>query len=545
MLNAGGAVAPSPWLDRIYLSGHPVLDGAETLIAEASHDVPLPPEQAVSETAPQPVPVPSTGAPKTLYVIGVTDPDDRVGETDRANNVVVASFNLVNAFAVLRYDYPFGDPAGGNQTIFAGTGFGIAGTWHVTFDGMEANNTSVGGGYWETYLACGVPPHAAGVVDVVITNPQGVTTTLPQGYAYGDAPSAALSATPAPAPMSFTCTDESTPGTYPIVSKTWDFGDGQSLTETGWEYCPLTGHYYKLTDSNLTWHEAGQQAQDMGGYLTTVNDVRENSWLFWVFAHQKGPLWIGLTDEAEEGVWAWANGETADYRFWTPGQPDNSGGEDYSEISRWGQGDWNDWGASGREQGIIERDTPPDFTFQNPAHAYTRPGTYTITLTAGNFLGQSTATTQVVTAGAPSPTVSGVSPAILTPEGGTVWISGAGFWTNTPGTRVLFDGVDAGPVMVNDHNALSCLAPPHALGVVDITVINPDGQSGTLIGGFTYETPANASFEASPASGSAPLAVTFTDTSTPGTSPITAWSWNFGDGQTSSEQNPRHTYTTL
>jgi hypothetical protein len=48
-------------------------------------------------------------------------------------------------------------------------------------------------------------------------------------------------------------------------------------------------------------------------------------------------------------------------------------------------------------------------------------------------------------------------------------------------------------------------------------------------------------FAASTTSGPAPLAVTFTDTST---GKLTGWSWNFGDGTTSTEQEPTHTYTT-
>ncbi|WP_446219651.1 PKD domain-containing protein [Micromonospora sp. IBHARD004] len=48
-----------------------------------------------------------------------------------------------------------------------------------------------------------------------------------------------------------------------------------------------------------------------------------------------------------------------------------------------------------------------------------------------------------------------------------------------------------------------------------------------------------ASFTASPTSGTAPLSVQFTDTST--NSP-TSWSWNFGNGTTSTQQNPMATY---
>ena len=49
-----------------------------------------------------------------------------------------------------------------------------------------------------------------------------------------------------------------------------------------------------------------------------------------------------------------------------------------------------------------------------------------------------------------------------------------------------------------------------------------------------------ANFSASAMSGTVPLTVTFTDTSTG--SP-TSWLWTFGDGATSTEQHPVHTYT--
>jgi formylglycine-generating enzyme required for sulfatase activity len=52
-----------------------------------------------------------------------------------------------------------------------------------------------------------------------------------------------------------------------------------------------------------------------------------------------------------------------------------------------------------------------------------------------------------------------------------------------------------------------------------------------------------ADFRADVTSGAAPLAVQFTDLSVPGASSITSWSWLFGDGGTSIEQDPPHTYT--
>jgi PKD repeat protein len=55
------------------------------------------------------------------------------------------------------------------------------------------------------------------------------------------------------------------------------------------------------------------------------------------------------------------------------------------------------------------------------------------------------------------------------------------------------------------------------------------------------DTPPDADFTAEPLSGFAPLAVQFTDTS--GGDPAT-WTWDFGDGVVSHQQNPSHTYTT-
>jgi PKD repeat protein/formylglycine-generating enzyme required for sulfatase activity len=51
-----------------------------------------------------------------------------------------------------------------------------------------------------------------------------------------------------------------------------------------------------------------------------------------------------------------------------------------------------------------------------------------------------------------------------------------------------------------------------------------------------------ADFSANVTSGSNPLAVTFTDQSV--VRGASAWLWDFGDGQTSTSQNPTHTYTT-
>jgi uncharacterized membrane protein len=95
------------------------------------------------------------------------------------------------------------------------------------------------------------------------------------------------------------------------------------------------------------------------------------------------------------------------------------------------------------------------------------------------------------------------------------------------------------------------ILPSTQTGTWNLTVTNPDGQSGTLANAFTInntttttQIPAlTANFLGTPRSGNVPLNVSFSDTSTG--SP-TSWSWIFGDtgaSNTSTSQNPWHTYT--
>ncbi|MCB2230977.1 PKD domain-containing protein [bacterium] len=71
--------------------------------------------------------------------------------------------------------------------------------------------------------------------------------------------------------------------------------------------------------------------------------------------------------------------------------------------------------------------------------------------------------------------------------------------------------------------------------------IATDGMAFDDISVVSLDVPPVADFSADPTSGVAPLAVQFTDLST---NNPTGWSWNFGDGGTSTLQNPSHTYTT-
>ena len=77
---------------------------------------------------------------------------------------------------------------------------------------------------------------------------------------------------------------------------------------------------------------------------------------------------------------------------------------------------------------------------------------------------------------------------------------------------------------------------------VTLTATNEYGSdTETKTNYITVYGPVTAQFTATPTAGLTPLTVQFTDLSTGGP---TSWLWTFGDGGTSTEQNPQHTYTT-
>jgi YVTN family beta-propeller protein len=174
-------------------------------------------------------------------------------------------------------------------------------------------------------------------------------------------------------------------------------------------------------------------------------------------------------------------------------------------------------------------------TKQNPTHKYSKAGKYTVVLTVSNAAGSNTITktgyikviTKPVAAFSVSPTSGKVPLTVVFTDKSAgsptkwKWTFGDGKTSTEQNPTHKYS--KAGKYTVT-------LKVTNALGINTATKSNYI----TVIGKPT------AAFSASPTSGKAPLNVKFTDKST-GTP--TKWQWTFGDGKTSSEQNPTHKYS--
>ena len=112
---------------------------------------------------------------------------------------------------------------------------------------------------------------------------------------------------------------------------------------------PANNNTYHLLSAS-SWEDAASYARSLDGFLVTVDDEAENTWLFDTFAswdNQSRHLWTGLSDAGEEGSYRWHDGTPFLYRDWGEDQPSEGGDEHYVHIASTNMGNimpgtWND-----------------------------------------------------------------------------------------------------------------------------------------------------------------------------------------------------------
>jgi beta propeller repeat protein len=173
---------------------------------------------------------------------------------------------------------------------------------------------------------------------------------------------------------------------------------------------------------------------------------------------------------------------------------------------------------------------------QNPVYTYESPGEYTVSLRVSSPFGSDTVTkADFIQAALPQPPDAGFSAAPVS-GGAPLVVRFTDESTNNPDTW-LWDFGDGD--LSTEQNPEHTYA---AVGVYSVSLTAGNTAGSTELTKPDYITvlePPTASFQADVRNGAAPLTVRFTDIST---GEIEAWSWRFGDGGTSSAQNPEHTY---
>ncbi|MCF8277595.1 MAG: PKD domain-containing protein [Flavobacteriales bacterium] len=144
----------------------------------------------------------------------------------------------------------------------------------------------------------------------------------------------------------------------------------------------------------------------------------------------------------------------------------------------------------------------------------------------------SEATQAQVNADFSAPVTSGCGPLIVN------------FQNLSTGTGLTYQwNLGNGNTSVSQNPSASYITP--GTYTITLTATGPGGtDTETKTSYITVFTPPVPNLSPSQGIGCYPFTVNFSDLSVTGDSPIATWSWDFGDGGTSTQQNPSHTYTT-
>ena len=160
------------------------------------------------------------------------------------------------------------------------------------------------------------------------------------------------------------------PSAEPILSKGENVDSEEStLFSASSNQQPVTtdtfngdGHVYEVYDIGMSWSDAKQYCENLGGYLACITSSDEQDFLTDLIRNvNKSFFWLGGSDADVEGTWTWLSGEPWGYSNWGGNNPNNdySGTEDYlgmTNVSRsWANRfQWNDWTNEGSADSLSD-----------------------------------------------------------------------------------------------------------------------------------------------------------------------------------------------
>ncbi|MEL6851747.1 MAG: PKD domain-containing protein [Bacteroidota bacterium] len=179
-------------------------------------------------------------------------------------------------------------------------------------------------------------------------------------------------------------------------------------------------------------------------------------------------------------------------------------------------------------------------TQPSPSHTYLSGGQYTVTLTVTNILGCShtiSRTNYIEVLQAPTPLFDVQAQQGCTPFEATFTDQSSG--NSSPVVSWIWDFGDGDSSVA--RNPVHTFTQAGTYQVV-LTTIDNRGCQASYSRQLTSLSLPVADFFSTDTIACSPVDVHFNDQSIP-SYPITSWEWDFGDGQTSAQQHPIHTYT--
>ncbi len=94
----------------------------------------------------------------------------------------------------------------------------------------------------------------------------------------------------------------------------------------------FNGHTYQVYDIDMTWTEAKEYCQSIGGHLVTITSQEEQGFVEGLLnATNKEGCWLG--GALNNGSYKWITNETMNYTNWQNGEPNNYLGRDENYIT--------------------------------------------------------------------------------------------------------------------------------------------------------------------------------------------------------------------
>ena len=379
--------------------------------------------------------------------VTVTNADSQSGTAANAFTYVASAPSVATVAPVS------GSIAGGTAVTITGTNFAAGAA--VTIGGVSATGISVVNA---TTITATTPAHAAGAVNVTVTNPDTQSATLTNGFTY---------LAPAPVVTTVAPTSGSTGGGTAITISGTNFLAGASVTVGGTAATTVT----VVNSSTITATTPAHAGGAVG--VTVTNPDTQSATLASSFTFVVPPPTVTGVSPAS-GSTTGGTAVTITGTGFAAGATVTIGGNPATGVT------------------VVNSTS---ITATTPAHA---AGAVGVTVT--NADSQSGTAATAFTYVAPAPTVASVAPASGSIDGATgITITGTNF---AAGAAVTIGGVPATGISVVNATTITAATPAHAAGAVNVTVTNPDTQSATLTNGFTYLAPAPVVTAVAPTSGS-------------------------------------------